>query len=141
MPYLIDFNNLILTLLTLCAYLLLHETHPVCFHSASKSVPTTMPRLGRRAIDALQPEAGDFFVRDNQIAEFGVRVMPSGAKTYPAQYRKGGRTRRVSLGRHGKITVDVARRLAKDVMGQVPMGETPAENIAQDRRANRCSAL
>lgn len=100
-----------------------------------------MPKLTKRAIDALKPEAKDFFVWDSQIAGFGVRVMPSGAKSYQAQYRKGGRTRRVSLGRHGKITVDEARRLAKDVMGQVAMGENPAEEIALERRAPTVASL
>ncbi|WP_298850898.1 Arm DNA-binding domain-containing protein [uncultured Ruegeria sp.] len=65
-----------------------------------------MPKLTKRAVEALPVEAKDYFVWDSQIAGFGVRVMPSGAKTYQAQYRKGGRTRRVSIGRHGKITVD-----------------------------------
>jgi len=100
-----------------------------------------MPKLTKRTIDALKSEAADFFVWDSQIAGFGVRVMPSGAKTYQAQYRKGGRTRRVSLGRHGKITVDEGRRLAKDVMGQVAMGENPAEEIAHERRAPTVAAL
>ena len=67
-----------------------------------------MPKLTKRTVEALMPEAKDYFLWDSQIAGFGVRVMPSGAKTYQAQYRKGGRTRRVSVGRHGKITVDEA---------------------------------
>ena len=46
-----------------------------------------MPKLNKRTIDALKPEAKDYFVWDSQIAGFGVRVMPSGAKTYQAQYR------------------------------------------------------
>lgn len=100
-----------------------------------------MPKLTKRTIDSLQAETKDYFVWDTQIAGFGVRVMPSGAKTYQAQYRKGGRTRRVSLGRHGKITVDEARRLAKDVMGSVAMGDNPAEEIAQERRAPTVAAL
>ncbi|WIY24791.1 Arm DNA-binding domain-containing protein [Parasedimentitalea psychrophila] len=45
--------------------------------------------------------------------------MPTRTKTYQAQYRKGGRTRGVSIGRHGKTTVDEARKLAKEVIGQV----------------------
>lgn len=100
-----------------------------------------MPKLTKRTIDALTAEASDYFVWDSQIGGFGVRVMPSGAKTYQAQYRKGGRTRRVSLGRHGKITVDEARRLAKDVMGQVAMGVNPAEEIALERRAPTVASL
>lgn len=100
-----------------------------------------MPKLNKRTIDALKPEATDYFVWDSQIAGFGVRIMPSGSKSYQAQYRKGGRTRRVSLGRHGKITVDEARRLAKDIMGQVAMGDNPAEEIALERRAPTVAAL
>ncbi len=100
-----------------------------------------MPKLIKRAVDALPVEAKDYFVWDNQIAGFGVRVMPSGVKTYQAQYRKGGRTRRVFIGRHGKITVDEARKLAKELMGQVAKGENPAEEIAQHRRAPTVAAL
>ncbi|SFU21828.1 site-specific integrase [Sedimentitalea nanhaiensis] len=100
-----------------------------------------MAKLTKRTVDALRPKSRDYFVWDSQIAGFGLRVMPSGAKTYQAQYRKGGRTRRVSLGRHGKITVDEARKLAKDVMGQVAMGENPAEDISQHRKAPTVAAL
>ncbi len=100
-----------------------------------------MPKLTKRAVEALPVESKDYFEWDCQIAGFGVRVMPSGAKTYQAQYRKGGRTRRVSIGRHGKITVDEARKLAKELMGQVAKGENPAEEIAQHRRAPTVAAL
>lgn len=100
-----------------------------------------MPKLTKRAVDALQPEAKDYFVWDDQIAGFGIRVMPSGAKTYQAQYRKGGRTRRVSIGRHGNVTVDEARKLAKEIMGQVAKGENPAEEISQHRKAPTIAAL
>ncbi|MBR9653557.1 site-specific integrase [Thalassovita aquimarina] len=100
-----------------------------------------MPKLTKRAVEALRPEAKDYFVWDSQIAGFGVRVMPSGARTYQAQYRKGGRTRRVSVGRHGKITVDEARKLAKEIMGQVARGENPAEEISLHRKAPTVAAL
>ncbi|WP_270920946.1 Arm DNA-binding domain-containing protein [Parasedimentitalea psychrophila] len=55
----------------------------------------------------------------NYPVAFWLRVMPTRTKTYQAQYRKGGRTRGVSIGRHGKTTVDEARKLAKEVIGQV----------------------
>ncbi|MFV1564266.1 MULTISPECIES: Arm DNA-binding domain-containing protein, partial [unclassified Phaeobacter] len=100
-----------------------------------------MPKLTKRTVEALMPEAKDYFLWDGQIAGFGVRVMPSGAKTYQAQYRKGGRTRRVSVGRHGKITVEEARKLAKEIMGQVAKGENPAEEISQHRKAPTVAAL
>lgn len=100
-----------------------------------------MPKLTKRAVDALQPQATDYFVWDSEIVGFGIRVMRSGAKTYQAQYRKGGRTRRVSLGRHGNITPDQARLKAREVMGLVAKGENPAEEISQHRRAPTVAAL
>lgn len=40
----------------------------------------------------------------------------------------------VSVGLHGKITVDEARKQAKEIMGQVAKGENPAESISQHRK-------
>jgi len=100
-----------------------------------------MTKLTKRTVEALKIEAKDYFVWDTQIAGFGLRVMPSGAKTYQAQYRKGGRTRRVSLGRHGKITAEQARKLAQEVMGQVAKGDNPAEELSLHRRAPTVAAL
>ncbi len=100
-----------------------------------------MPKLTKRTVESLPIEAKDYFVWDSQIAGFGLRVMPSGAKTYQVQYRKGGRTRRVSLGRHGTITAEMARKLALDVMGQVAKGDNPAEEISIQRKAPTVSAL
>jgi integrase len=100
-----------------------------------------MPKLTKRTVDALETGAKDYFVWDTLIAGFGVRIMPSGAKTYQAQYRKGGRTRRIALGRHGNITVEEARLLAKEVLGDVAKGENPAEDIAQHRKAPTVAAL
>ena len=56
-----------------------------------------MPKLTKRTVEALVPETMDYFLWNNQIAGFGVQVMPFGAKTYQAHYRKGVRTRRVSV--------------------------------------------
>jgi len=68
------------------------------------------------------------------VIGFGVRVMPSGARTYQVQYRKGGRTRRSSIGRHGVVTADQARSRARELLGLVAMGRNPVEELAQDRR-------
>lgn len=100
-----------------------------------------MARLTKRSVDSLETKAADYFVWDETLAGFGVRVMPSGAKTYQCQYRKGGRTRRVSLGRHGVLTVDEARKLAKELLGQVAKGENPAEEISRNRRVPTVAAL
>lgn len=100
-----------------------------------------MTKLTKRSVEALRPEAKDYFVWDDDIKGFGVRIMATGARTYQAQYRKGGRTRRISLGRHGNITTEQARLKAREVMGLVAKGDNPAEEIAQHRRAPSIAAL
>ena len=40
-----------------------------------------MPKLTKRSVEALQPGSKDYFVWDAETPGFGVRVMPSGAKT------------------------------------------------------------
>ncbi|MDE0591584.1 tyrosine-type recombinase/integrase [Halocynthiibacter sp. C4] len=100
-----------------------------------------MTKLTKRSVDTLLPKEKSYFLWDRDVKGFGVRVMPSGTKTYQVQYRKGGRTRRISLGRHGTITVDQARLIAKEVLGDVAKGENPAEEISQHRKAPTVAAL
>jgi Arm DNA-binding domain len=54
------------------------------------------------------------FLWDTEVAEFSVRVRPSGSKTFVAQYRAGGgrsgQSRRFTIGRFGVLTVDEARK-------------------------------
>lgn len=100
-----------------------------------------MPKLTKRSVEALKPMAKSYFAWDDEIKGFGVRVMPSGTKTYQVQYRKGGRTRRASIGRHGNVTAEIARAKAKEIMGEVSKGENPVEDIAQHRRAPTVAAL
>jgi integrase len=100
-----------------------------------------MPKLTKRSVEALQAKAKNYFVWDSEIKGFGVRVLPSGTRTYQIQYRKGGRTRRASIGRHGNITVEQARDRAKVIMGELSRGQNPVEEIARHRRAPTVSAL
>jgi len=92
-----------------------------------------MPRLTKRTVEALQPAAKDYIIFDSDISGFGVRVLPSGRKTYLVQYRSGGRTRRVKIGKHGNVTADEARTKARELLGAVAKGDNPAEQISNHR--------
>jgi integrase len=100
-----------------------------------------MPKLTKRSVEALPVKAESYFAWDDQVKGFGVRVMPSGTRTYQVQYRKGGRTRRASIGRHGTVTVDQARQRAKELLGLVASGGNPVEEVSQHRRAPTVGAL
>ena len=102
-------------------------------------------RITKRLIDSLQPGAKEFFVWDSRLAGFGVRVQPSGVMSYVAKYRAGsGRaapTRRLTLGRVGKVTPDEAERLAKRVLGAVAHGADPAGAKSAERRTSTLEEL
>jgi hypothetical protein len=93
-------------------------------------------RITKRLVDGLKPAANEYFVWDRKLLGFGVRIQPSGVMSYVAKYRAGsGRrapTRRVTLGRVGKITPDEAYKLAKR---SATHGLDPAAVKAADRQA------
>lgn len=92
-------------------------------------------KLTKKAVEALEPRTIDYLEFDDGLPGFGVRVWPSGRKTYVAQYRAAGRTRRVKIGNHGPLTADEARREARGILGDVARGGDPAEERATRRKA------
>jgi integrase len=97
-----------------------------------------MAKLTKRTVDAEQPEASEKFKWDDDLPGFGLRVFPSGRKSYVVQYKiggRGGRTRRISLGLHGKLTVDEARKKAARLLAAVADGGDPAMDRAEARQA------
>lgn len=97
-------------------------------------------QLTKRLIDSLKPQSSEYFVWDNALAGYGVRVQTTGARSYVVKYRAGsGRaapTRRLTLAKVGRITADEARTLAKKTLGSVAHGADPAAQRAADKRAS-----
>src|SRR5499433_4125105 len=97
-------------------------------------------RITKRLVDSLKPAVGDYFVWDDTLSGFGLRVQPAGAKSYVVKYRagsgRGAPTRRVTLGRVGTLTPDEARTLARKTLGAVAHGTDPAALRAAERRAS-----
>ena len=92
-------------------------------------------RISKRTVDALACSSGKdrSILWDDDLAGFGVVAHASGKKAYVAQYRQNGRSRRVTIGSHGRLTPDQARSEAKKLLGTVETGADPIEQ----RRAAR----
>jgi integrase len=87
-------------------------------------------KISKRSVDALKPQS---IISDEEIKGFVARRSGSGAVTYGFRYRpKDGpaKQRWLTLGRHGNITADEARILAKKRAGEVADARDP---VAEDR--------
>lgn len=100
-----------------------------------------VPKLTKRIIDAATcrevktadgVEFIDTVLRDDEIKGFLCKITPSGRKVYMLNYRtKDGRERRPVIGKHGEITCDQARDIAKKWMLEVAGGGDPSGERAQ----------
>ena len=80
--------------------------------------------ISRRTVEALKVDKDTVFW-DRDLPGFGVRVYASGAKMYVVQSRAKGKSVRVTVGRHGVITADEARRRAARIVNRIKAGEEP----------------
>ena len=82
-------------------------------------------RITKRTVDALTVEAEDAVFWDRDLAGFGVRVHATGRKVYVVQSRGPTGPKRVTLGRHGDMSTDEARKRAAVVIDRIKRGEDP----------------
>lgn len=94
-----------------------------------------MPKLSKRVVDQSTIAQSDYFIWDDELPGFGLRVFTSGRRSYLVQYRAGGRTRRFTIGPHGVWTPETARREARILLGRIAGGENPAEEKQLDTKA------
>lgn len=92
-------------------------------------------------------ETGQALYRDTKLQGFGLRVGTK-SKAYFAEKRVDGRTVRATLGLHGQITADQARKAAQKALGKMTEGvnlnaekqasiaERKAQQTAQDQAIN-----
>ncbi|TXN07382.1 tyrosine-type recombinase/integrase [Methylobacterium sp. WL103] len=109
-------------------------------------------RITKRFVDGLEPRASEYAVWDRDLSGFGVRVRPTGAKSYITVYRAGrGRSalyRRQTIGATDKLSADQARQEAERILAGATLGADPAAELAaakvaqaEDRKAPKVRDL
>jgi integrase len=99
-------------------------------------------QMDAKAIARLELPAGktDVIYFDRDLAGFGLRLRASSdgqvRRSWIAQYRSKGRTRRIRIGSAQTLTPEEARKAARKVLAKVELGEDPAA----DRDAGRLKA-
>jgi integrase len=100
-----------------------------------------MPKLTKRRIDAAETMEKKYFIWDDALPGFGLRVLPSGRKSYIVQYRAGRRARRMSLGPNTVLACEQARGQAITILAAVRKGEDPSADRAAHRSALNMTEL
>lgn len=97
-------------------------------------VPTMQAIISASLVKSLRPDEKPFEVRDTRVKGFLLRVQPSGAMTYYAEY---GRGKRIAIARSDLIAPDRARERARDILANAQFGEDPME----ERRLAKAHSL
>ena len=83
-------------------------------------------RLSANVVAAAKPGAKEYTLWDGTLAHFGMRVHPSGVKSFIVQTRAQGRMRKITLGRYPEMGIEKARREAATVLARLWGGEDVA---------------
>ena len=79
-------------------------------------------RISRRTVENLTVRK-DTVYWDSELPGFGVRAYATGSKVYVVQTRANGRSRRLTLGRHGILSAEEARKRAALVISRIKSGQ------------------
>ena len=101
-----------------------------------------MAGLSKAKIDAAKPRSAPFILWDKgRIPGFGLKVLPTGRKVFILDTRISGRTRRLTLGRFGALTLDSARKIAGDRLHDIALGKDPVAEARATQIAPTVSEL
>lgn len=100
-------------------------------------------KITKRTVDSAEPHSSRYIVFDRgsgSIPGFGLRVFPSGKKSWVFEYRpgEGGRRtdkKRITIGAAEALTAQQARKIAKRHFSSVNKGEDPQAAKATNRAA------
>ncbi|MDP2779851.1 site-specific integrase [Devosia sp.] len=78
-----------------------------------------MPKLTKTIVDKADLRAKQYTLWCSDLKGFGVYIHPTGKRAYFIDYRADTGRRRMTIGTHGAITTEQARKLAIETMGGI----------------------
>lgn len=101
-------------------------------------------KLTKKVIDNLSSSSSnnvDNYAWDDEVPGFGVRIYPSGKKSFIIHYRFQGRKRFMVLGQYGVYTLEQARQEARLKLVEVQRGSDPLQNKQNEERVETVEEL
>ncbi|PZQ80020.1 MAG: integrase [Ancylobacter novellus] len=102
-------------------------------------------KLTRRNVSSLQPAAKPIVWYDVDLKGFGLKIMPSGARSWIVEYRPGAGGRGVAKKRlkvgGDALSPEAARAAAEKLLASVALGSDPSSDRTAEREAMTVSDL
>lgn len=100
-------------------------------------------KLTKTTVEAAKaPATGDAWVWDTELEGFGLRIKPTGLKTYVLRYRtQDGTQRKSTIGRASVLSPEKAREKARQELEQVSDGKDPMADRRKPASTNTVDAL
>lgn len=94
-----------------------------------------MPKLTKLSVDKAQVTDKDYVIWCEELPSFGVRIQPSGSKTYMIRYRSptDGKQRKLKIGRACDMPPEKARDLARKAFIAVAEGKDPTARKRKEK--------
>jgi integrase len=101
-----------------------------------------LPKLTKTVLEAAPLRDKQYTLWCSDLPGFGAYILPTGKRTYFVDYRNAaGVRRRLTIGRHGTITAEEARKLAVVTMASAVKGEDPADERVTRRKSLAVGSL
>lgn len=102
-------------------------------------------RLTKKSVEALEATGKRYEVWDDDLPGFLVRVGVTGEKSFYLVYRagkgRGAAKRRLALGSFPVVTVEQARKLAREKLALVTMGADPADALREEKATRSVASV
>jgi len=93
-----------------------------------------MPKITKTIVEKATAKEKPYFLFDDHLSGFCVRITPGGKKTYYVQYMVNKKIQRVAIGAHGIFTTEMARNQATILLGKIKAGADPQKEKSIKRR-------
>ncbi|ACM26552.1 tyrosine-type recombinase/integrase [Rhizobium rhizogenes] len=103
-------------------------------------------KISRRALAEIEPGEKPVIYYDNALKGFGLKVMPTGAKSWIIEYRPGAGGRgvskkRIKIGTLATHSPEAAREEASRTLARVTLGSDPAAARTDERKGQVVAAV
>jgi integrase len=134
-------RTLVLDFALVFAYPCLPDAYPI---APLVSAAMSQQKLTKLAVEQIPAQGAEVVVWDTALPGFGLRVKPTGVRSYIIQYRDRttGASKRMTIGQHGALlTFDQAKKHARGILADALRGQDPVGERWAGRKAPNMADL